>query len=213
MLYRSLLVLILLAALIVPVKFFSFAENDHICSPEKLTATSPVEQQVACLHFRLNKLVDNHFTLLKKFVSPEYSKDRSGDIDKAILGPVEDEISGPDAEPVKIPKCSETTTVKDFNFPNLTSKCLLDAMIVDYIKVYKQFGSDPFFISQNDVILLSIETAVNFYTQMLMVYPMHQNFLAIEEELLKTVDTLKLSTSILETIPNKFTNATTTECQ
>ena len=86
-------------------------------------------------------------------------------------------------------------------------------MIIEYIRVYQQVGSDPFFVAQNDVILMSIETAVNFYTQMLMVYPMHQNFIAIEEELLKTVETLKLSSNILETIPNKFTNATTTECQ
>ncbi len=218
MLYRSLLVLVLVAAILIPVKFFSFAENDNICSSAKLNPRSPVEQQVACLHFRLNQLVDNHFTLLKKFVSPEYSKKRNGRIDMAILGPVEEDIqiklsSGPDAQPVQIAKCSETTKVKGFKFPNLTSKCLLDAMIIEYIRVYQQVGSDPFFVAQNDVILMSIETAVNFYTQMLMVYPMHQNFIAIEEELLKTVETLKLSSNILETIPNKFTNATTTECQ
>ena len=218
MLYRSLLVLVLVAVILVPVKFFSFAENDNICSSAKLKSTSPVEQQVACLHFRLNQLVDNHFTLLKYFVSPEYSEVRTASIDKAILGPVEEDIkimlsSGPDAEPVQIATCSKTTRVKGLSFPNLTSKCLLDAMITEYIRVYQQVGRERFFIEQNDVILMSIETAVNFYTQMLMVYPMHQNFLAIEEELLKTVETLKLSSNILETIPNKFTNATTTECQ
>ena len=217
MFHRSLLVLAASIAIVIPVGFFSSAASDDFCADAKLKSAS-VEHQMACFHSKVNKITNTQFAQLRKYYSKDFQINRNLDTDRELfidLNHYGINISDRSIlDDSTIDLCNDELTIAGQVFQNLTPQCLLSKMLHEYLILANRVGvTNDFLEAQTDIILKSFESAVNVYSQYLLTYPVHLNYLDIQERLEIFIDELKKSTDILENIPNKFENATTTECQ
>ena len=217
MFHRSLLILAASIAIIIPAGFFSSAASDNFCADAKLRAAS-IEHQMACFHSKVNKISNTQFAQLRKYYSKEFQINRNLETDRDLfidMGHYSIDSSDMSIlDEATIDHCNDKIKIAGQVFQNLTPQCLLSKMLHEYLILSNKVGiSNDFLETQSDIILMSFESAVNIYSQYLLTYPVHLNYLDVQERLEIFIDELKKSSNLLEKIPNKFENATTTECQ
>jgi len=218
MLYRSLLILAMTLFLLLPTKFFSLAENNNFCDKitilTPVTPATPLTQHIACMHKRLNQHTNKVFHQLNLFYKSEFSPNQRADVFKN-LG-MYDFKAGPPTKPHTdlIAACDKKIKVGATDFINLSPQCLLSHMLFEFHHLDSKVPTDDqFWPDHIDTLFQTFQTTTNIYNQMLMAYPMHLEYEQLYNELSKFMDEFKKSTSKLQSLPNKFSNAATTECQ
>jgi|SaaInlStandDraft_2_1057019.scaffolds.fasta_scaffold159417_2 hypothetical protein len=231
MLHRKLYTIVLLSALLVLKQgFFSVNAEQTVsfCDPTK---DRNFEHIIACYHLKVNDITNQQIANLKLFhkaINPRRQEEDSGlptlnaTQQKDLLKPVTHYDNRAGNKQSIIEECTRAiNTIK-----NIHPQCLLTLSIKQFYdseQEVQEFIRKPvnrtqaamynsYWAQHKTDLLDMLQANVMMYNQMFMSYPIHSSILQMQDQAKLIVDELDKTVDIIKHIPNKFDNASTTEC-
>ena len=232
MLHRKLYTIAILSLFLIMHKGFFAAQaetTDQYCDP---STDRSFEHIIACYHLKVNDITNKQYANLKKFnqsISPNRTPSDanlpniSSQDQKVLMAPTQHyEHSNQTAREQAVRECKlEIETLI-----NINPQCLITLSLEQFYKTDQEiqtFIQTPTNQSQSlafqtywnkhrSDILDMLESNVTLYNQVFMSYPIHENIIKMQSQAALLNVELSKSIEILKNIPNKFENASTTEC-
>ena len=230
MLHRKLYTIgILLALLVFRQGFFAAnaEETANFCNP---STAREFEHIIACYHLKINDITNKQIANLKLF-HEVINPNRQPDLDlptlnsleqKDLMGPVTHYSNSAEQKDDLVELCTnETKTIT-----NIHPQCLLTLSLDQFYESKQeiiefmnrrenqaqQLKYQTYWLKHQDDIIEMLQANVVMYNQMFMSYPIHENILKMQNQAQLIIDELDKTADIIKHIPNKFDNASTTEC-
>jgi len=189
------------------------------------------EHIVACYHLKANEITNQQIANLKLFnkvIDPNRQPDDdlptiNSTQQQQILAPVSHFVNGAENQEAVLEECFKPIV---HNLNNVHPQCLLTRMLKQYYDSNQEIITfmglaanrtqrvlyQSYWQKHTEDILDMMEANVMLYNQMFLSYPIHANILNMQEQAQSIITELEKTAEIIKHIPNKFDNASTTEC-
>lgn len=232
MLHRKLYTIVFLSTLLIAKLGFFSANAEETADFCDSSVDRNFEHIVACYHLKINDITNKQIANLKLFhkvIDPNRPVDSelptlTSVQQKMLLDPVTHYNS--QAEDTIKQAALEECTSQTNTITNVNPQCLIslslnqfeqsETEILEFIKMpvnqAQKLSYQTYWREHKLVILDMLEANVMIYNQMFMSYPIHTNILKMQEQAETLIQELDKTVDIIKKIPNKFENASTTEC-